>query len=157
MSLEGCEISQGGVRNLAGGGAKFRRGGVRNLAPRTVIEPSLNPQRTEDARTPEKKILTPGDRTPQRLWGQVVTALAQNTTPAQRAAWIAPARIAGYGWDEDGTLCVELATVGHAQADMIDRRYSYLISDALARVYQIPASRVALEICVPQHVMEVTP
>ena len=88
----------------------------------------------------------PGDMEPSRLWGRVVATLQRVTPAPAMASWIYPARIARYGWDADGTLCVEVATPGQAHADMIDRRYSYLIADALARVYHVPASRVAVSL-----------
>ncbi|HEY8325876.1 MAG TPA: helix-turn-helix domain-containing protein [Ktedonobacterales bacterium] len=93
-----------------------------------------------------EKILTPGDRPASQLWAAVVRALGATTPAAAMASWIYPARIAQYGWDADNTLCVELMTPGRAHADILDQRYCYLITDALARIYHLPTARVAVSL-----------
>lgn len=89
---------------------------------------------------------------PSYLWSRVYTRLRQSMTEAQIASWISPAHIASYGWDDDGQLLVHLETPGRAQADMIERKYSYIIAAAIGGVMGIPASRVTLEIAAVAHV-----
>ena len=100
--------------------------------------------------------MTLGDQPAPQLWARIVKIVGEAVTPAQMASWIYPARIARYGWDADNTLCVELMTPGRAHADAIDQRYSYLITDALARIYDLPTSRVAVSLSWRSHA-EVAP
>ena len=64
---------------------------------------------------------------------------------AQIASWISPAHIESYAW-EDGQLCVHLVAPGHAQVDMIERRYLYIIAAAIGSIMGVASNRVALDV-----------
>ena len=89
------------------------------------------------------------------LWSQTAMRLRQSDlSDAEWSNWIAPLRIGKAWWDDDHNLRVRVLAPGSYHAALIDQRFVYIISDAIAKVMKLRAAQVCLSVHTAQKVKE---